>query len=226
MAKILLKKTKKIFTVAISLLFVLSIGYFAVLPPTSAWFYQSLLTDNNRIFVFGTLSGSQTFTGEDDLVLPAATKLESSGGETLFDDVLHIVSITAVNNNSSTIPARVYLTVSPTSGNLDGLRYFFYSADEKVTTVKDLIANKDIIKNSANDTLTALNNYNNGDGTIGNEGRYVLIQSGETKILKIAFWADYNVVGSTLNVAGIAQINYNVNITLSAVQDTDGAFTR
>lgn len=221
-------KIKKIFTVLISVLFALSIGYFAVLPQTSAWFYQNL-QDETEEFVFGTLEVNQTFIVPASLDIPAATKLENEAvfGETLFDEALQIETITA--ENIGTLPARVYLTITANSGSLSGLRYFFCDADDAGSTFKDKIANKITITANAANTYTALDTYNIGDGVPGgDEGRYIVVQPEEAKIIKIAFWADYDVVGDDLVDTNNVMVHYayNVKITLNAVQDSDGAFTR
>jgi hypothetical protein len=221
----LLKRTKKIFTAAISLLFVLSIGYFAVLPPTSAWFYQKY-DGVQKSFIFGSLAVQSDYTQSASIDLPDATKLEDNG-ETLFDQVIQVETINA--QNTGNLPARVYLTVTQNSGNPAGLHYFYYDDSDTGTTVRDKIAGKNIITpGNASATYTALNLYNVGNGVNNNYGHYILVQPGEAKTLKIAFWVDYNAVGSTLgNTSNVAALTYNnVQITLSGVQDTDGAFTR
>lgn len=226
------KKMKKVFTSVISLLFALSIGYFAVLPPTSAWFYQNL-HDENEQFIFGILSLNQTYLGTANIDLPAATKLENEAvfGETRFDEALQIVTVDALNNG--TLPARVYLTVTANSGSLDGLHYFFYFDDDTGATVKDKIAEKITITSSAATTYAALDAYNTGSGYAGGQGRYIVVPPDPVtpKILKIAFWADHNVVGDVLkNNTDSGTVNvfntYDVNIVLSAGQNTDGWFTR
>ena len=219
------KRMKKVFTSVVSLLFALSIGWFAVLPPTSAWFYQNL-HDENEQFIFGILSLNQTYLGDADIDLPAAAKLEDSG-DIRFDEALEIVTVDAVNNG--TLPARVYLTVTANSGNLTGLHYFFYFDDDTGATVKDKIAGKmTITDGNAASTYAALDAYNTGSGYAGGQGRYIVVPPGTTKVLKIAFWADYNTVGAPLENTGNVTVynTYDVHMVLTAGQNTDGWFTR
>ncbi len=219
------KKAKNISAMAVTVLFVLSIGYFAVLPPTSAWFYQKY-DGVEHTFIFGTLDVNQDFDVPVTLDLPAATKLEDPG-ETLFDESLHIETITAQNTGS--FPARVYLKIAAKTGNLNGFHYFFYydKDAEAGDTVKDIIAGKITISDN-NATYTALNLYNVGNGVNNNYGRFIVIQPHTTETLKIAFWTDYTVVGDSLKITDNVTVHYNydVNITLSAGQNTDGWFTR
>ncbi|NLX94223.1 MAG: hypothetical protein GXZ02_10340 [Clostridiales bacterium] len=222
------KKTKKAFMAVVSVIFALSIGYFAVLPPTSAWFYQDLY-DEDRQFIFGTLSLDQVYLGTADIDLPAATKLENEAvfGETRFEEALHIVEVDATNDG--TLPARVYLKVTAAAENPAGLHYYFYFDDDDGATVKEKIANHIAITDNAADTYTALDAYNIGSGYAGGQGRYIVVPPNTaTKILKIAFWADYNVVGSNLeNTVNVTDhYTYNVNIELHAGQNSDGWFTR
>ena len=119
------------------------------------------------------------------------------------------------------------------NANLDlsnGLHYFFYEDLDTGDTVKQKIAAKSIItENDKTATYLALKAYNLGDGiTGGNPGRYIVVQPSTTKVLKVAFWVDYDAVSSTLNnTSSVTQLSYsNISITLHAVQNTDGAFTR
>lgn len=228
------KKTKHILTVAVAALFVLSVGYFAVLPPTSAYFYQK--KEDTKTFVFGTLNVDQTYTSTD-IVLPAATKLEDPT-ETHFNDVADVFSISA--ENKGTFPARVYATVNNNEDLSNGLHYFFYEEADKSdinTPVKDVIKNmkfkmngvdNSIISNDDNaGTYSALKDYNVGTGG-KDAGRYVIVKPGETKILHIAFWVDYNAIQAGLdNTDNVTEyVQDDIPIKLSAVQNTDGAFTR
>lgn len=227
------KRIKKVFMSLVSFLFALSVAYFAVLPPTSAWFYQQIKPEEEETFIFGYLAlEGLDFTTSETVFLPAATKLEIEEdydyNETLFDDALHFVSLEATN--TGTLPARVYVTVEPRSGGDydNGLHYFFYEADEVAagTTVRDLIADNNIT------TYVKLDDYNIGDGVpAGDKGRYILVLPGQAKQLRVAFWVDYNVVSDELKTNtnnGIvdAFYNYDVNITFSAGQNTDGWFAR
>ncbi len=219
------KKAKKALTVAMTALLVLCVGYFAALPPTSAWFYQRH-EGTEKTFIFGRLELGEDFTAEETIDLPAATKLEDPG-EILFDDVLHIVEVECQNTGS--LPARVYTTVNGNTALPNGLRFFFYEDGDTGAALKDKVAGKSVItENDAAATYAALDNYNKGAG--GNDaGRYILVMPGETKIARIAFWADYNVVGSTLENTSNVSEHYTYGpfeIIMHAVQHTDGAFTR
>lgn len=218
------KKINKIGKAAVSVLFALCVGFFAVLPQTSAWFYDKF--EDEKTFTFGILSVQQDYLGFDALDLPAATKVEDPG-EIRFDEALHIVEIEAVNDG--TLPARVYVTIEPDAANPYSLRYFYYEDGDEGATVIEKIRNFGLVTdNVPGATYDALNLYHIGDGVNNNYGRYIVVPPATTKTLKIAFWADYNEVGGALeNNADVdVHAEYYVEFTLHAVQNTDGAFTR
>ncbi len=243
-------KVKKIFTGAMSLLFALCLTYFAVLPPTSAWFYVRLIEDE-KTFIFGTLTFDTPVEYFDakTIDLPAATKLEDPDEAIAFDRALYIEEISATNDGS--LPARVYLTVTRTGGIPAEFHYFFFDESAydaaaqavrpgKPTSVMDIIRTRKnqytgqdaniITDGNAAATYTALNSYNLGDGVsgIGDEGNYVIVPPNSTRKIYIAFWADYNVTGATLETTTIDEhYTYdNIVLTLKAGQDTPGWFDR
>lgn len=243
-------RMKKIWTTTVSLIFALSIAYFAVLPPTSAWFYVNLY-DESKSFIFGDLTFDLPieYFNDQTIDLPAATKLEDPDEVTAFDEALHIETISATNDGS--LPARVYLTVTGDRGNPVSLRYFFYTESDydtaaaavdlnRPTSVMDIIGTRnnkytgdpaDIIENNnPTSTYGALETFNTGAGVADDEGNYVIIPPKSTKDIYIAFWVDYNVKGAddlvdTDNVTMHHEYN-DIKITLSAGQDTDGWFSR
>lgn len=245
------RRTKKAFMSLVSLLFALSIGYFAVLPPTSAWFYQQLYNVDNKEFIFGTWDFSLpvTYFADQDIHLPAATKLEDPN-EIAFDEAMHIETISATNN--STLPARIYLTVTGNRGTPDESLYYFLFTDSDydnaaaaanpenvTTTLMDIIRSRknkytDLLANIITNydyinTYINLNRFNIGDGISGlsaDEGNYVVIPPEETTNIYIAFWVDYNVVGADLeDTNNVSEYyTYDITIQLSAGQNTDGWF--
>lgn len=243
-------RMKKIWTTTVSLIFALSIAYFAVLPPTSAWFYVNLY-DESKSFIFGDLTFDLPieYFNDQTIDLPAATKLEDPDEVTAFDEALHIETISA--ENKGTLPARVYLTVTGDRGTPDiSLRYFMYTESDddtaaaavepnRPTSVMDIIRTRknkytgdpaDIIENNnPTSTYGALETFNTGAGVADDEGNYVIIPPKSTKDIYIAFWVDYNVAGDTLEDVAEVNVYYsysNIEIKLSAGQDTDGWFNR
>lgn len=242
-------RIKKIWTTAVSLIFTLSIAYFAVLPPTSAWFYVNLY-DQSKTFTFGDLTFDLPvdYSALQTLDLPAATKLEDPNEVTAFDEALQIETISATNDGS--LPARVYLTVTGNRGTPVSLRYFMYTESDydtdaaavspnENTSVMDIIRTRKnkytgdpaniIDNNNPIPTYEALETFNTGAGVADDEGNYVIIPPKSTKDIYIAFWVDYNEKGADLvdtdNVTMHHEYN-DIKITLSAGQDTDGWFSR
>lgn len=254
-AKMPRNRIKKIWTTAVSLIFALSIAYFAVLPPTSAWFYVNLY-DQSKTFTFGDLTFDLPvdYSALQTLDLPAATKLEDPNEVTAFDEALQIETISATNDGS--LPARVYLTVTGNRGTPVSLRYFLFTESDydtdaaavspnENTSVMDIIRTRknkytgldaNIITNgydaaAAAATYGKLEAFNNGDGVTGasDEGNYVIIPPESTRNVYIAFWVDYNVAGAMLENVADVDVHYfydDITITLSAGQDTDGWFDR
>ncbi len=240
-------KSKKIFTAAVSLLFALCVAYFAVLPPTSAWFYVSLY-DDSKSFTFGTFDFDVPveYYAHQDIDLPAATKLEDPAESVAFNEAMRIETISAINDG--TLPVRVYLTVSGNRGTPQSLHYFMYldtdydtaadaASENETTSLMDVIRTRknkstglaaNIITNgNFVTTYDALNAFNDRDDVAGvsYEGNYVVIPPKKTTDIHIAFWADYNRVGDTLKVTTDVDEHYtydNIQIKLIAGQDTDG----
>ena len=244
------KRLKKVYTTAVSLLFVLCVAYFAFLPPTSAWFYVNLY-EGDKTFIFGTLDFEVPveYFDPQSIDLPAATKLEDPGEAVAFNEALHIETISATNEG--TLPARVYLTVTGDRGTPVSLHWFMFTdedydaaADEidtdREASLMDVIRTRKnmftgleaniITDYDASATYTALEAFNFGDGIAGvsDEGHYVVIPPKQPTNIYIAFWADYNETGGALSDTTDVDVHYtyDVDIKLSAGQDSDGWFIR
>ncbi len=243
-------KYKKLFTASVSMIFALCIAYFAILPPTSAWFYVNLY-DDGKTFTFGTIDFEvpAVYFDPQTLDLPAATKLEDPAEAIAFDEAIHIEKISATNDG--TLPARVYLTVTGSRGTPVSLRYFFYIGSDydaaaaavrpdEATSLMDVIRTRKnkytgldaniITDNNLTATYAALETFNTGIGALAanDEGNYVVIPPKTPQDIYIAFWVDYNEAGDTLIDTNDVKIyeTYNIQIKLSAGQDSDGWFTR
>jgi hypothetical protein len=210
-----MSKFKKISASVMALTLVLCVGYFSVMSPTSAWFYESGVIDSKDSFIFGDVSVNTKYTTKDTVKFEAATKF-SDPNEKLFDEVINVDEINVTN--SGTVPARIYANVV-NSGSSKGLRWFFYTDDMLV----DSSVKKTIESVLPQLTDKALNNYNIGEN--GKEGHYVLLQPGESFKAKIATWIEYDDVKDALN-AGKTLNGYDVEITLIAAQNVDSAVKR
>lgn len=209
-----MSRIKKISASVMALMLVLCIGYFSLMSPTSAWFYESGVIDSGDSFVFGNLSVDAKFNTSKNIVLDGATKLADSG-EKLFDSVVNVNKI--VVTNSGSIPARLYANVIGANSK-NGLNWFFYS-------------DKMIVNNSVKETISSvlpkltadeLKTYN--VGADGQSGKYFLVQPGEKITVYIAVWAEYDSVATTLE-SGSA-INADIDLELIATQNKDGAVKR
>lgn len=210
-----MNKFRKISASVMAFVLVLCVGYFSVMSPTSAWFYDSGVIDSGDSFIFGDLSVNTKFVTKGNVVFDAATKFYDPD-EKLFDEVINVEEIHVTNQG--TIPARIYSNVSNVGG-LSGLRWFMYTDRMLV----DGSVKKTIESVLPELTDRALNIYN--VGTDGNSGNYIICNPGETVIVKIATWIDYDSVSGIL-AEGKNLEGYDVLLTLYATQDVDGAVQR
>ncbi|MBQ7541333.1 MAG: hypothetical protein IJT44_03465 [Clostridia bacterium] len=134
------KKSKTILTAVVTVLFVLSIGYFAMLAPTTAWFYQDYKPQYN--FTFGNFNMTETeqSTVSQTISLRAPTRFADSG-EWLFDEVIHVVKVRAANTGD--VIGQVKVTVNgetkPDACDpaLTGLRWCVLESPVNVNTGDD-----------------------------------------------------------------------------------------
>jgi len=234
-------KTKSILSMTMAVLFTLSVCYFAMLSPTSAWYYNSNKLENT--FVFGDLDIGvdlpEDYVAYDLLKIRAATCFADKG-EILFDDAVAVITIHA--QNVGNVPARVYVTYdagtfddNPASGNNLGLRYFFVGQEVNGKEVSFKAEIDKVLKEGGlelidyskqvpsqlytDESIEILEDYlKNG---------YVLVEPNTSVDVKIAVWIDQ--MEGAINTAGNADYAtafYNLQTTfrLSATQNTDGAF--
>lgn len=215
-----MNKAKKISAVFMVLALVLCTGYFSVMSPTTAWFYQSQsVNGSNNKFVFADFSVDGEYSFDRTIKFDAATKFEDPD-ETMFDSAVKTVDVEVKNDGG--MPARIYATVKNDNSS-KGLRYFYYTDD----MVKDGSL-KAAMTNALGGKLSdeALNIYN--VGTDGNSGHYVMLNPGESKTVKVALWVEYDESGAenAFFDSGWNTVDYSIKITMTATQDSDGAMVR
>lgn len=135
------KKSKTILTAVLTALFVLSVGYFALLAPTTAWYYQK--EDRSYDFTFGDFDMDIDWkeTPLTDITFRGATRF-ADDGEELFDEMLHIIKVKVKNEGESNGSVRVTVWQNGAELPLDnaqGLRWFVYEKPQANTTVKSKI---------------------------------------------------------------------------------------
>ncbi len=140
------KKSKTILTAVVTALFMLSLGYFALLAPTTAWYYQR--EDESYTFDFGNFSMTESL--EEGAQSPANVTLRGTtrfadAGETLFNEMLYTVKV-AVDNENGEMAGSINVHVKRGDTELsveghDGLKWFVYSPDaaNHINTPKDAI---------------------------------------------------------------------------------------
>ncbi len=210
-----MSKIKKYSATVMVFMLALCVAYFSVMSPTSAWYYESGVIDSGDAFVFGDLSVNTKFTVKNPVYFDAATKLADED-EAMFDDVISIDSVEV--KNSGTVPARVYVDFKENDGK-DAVKWFVYTDDMLVNnSVKETIK-----ANLTELSDEALMEYNVGKD--GNSGKYILLQPNETIDVKVATWVEYDEVEEMIK-GGTAENSYDVELTLIATQDIDGAIKR
>ena len=133
------KNGKKIFTAVIAALFVLSVSYFALLSPTTAWYYQEYTP--SQTFTFKNFN--ESFTGSIGSVtvpLRAATRF-ADGGEYLFDEVAHVIRVQTTNAADSVLAGLVHVDVSVKLNNntvTSGIRWCAFSSSTQLPTFEEL----------------------------------------------------------------------------------------
>lgn len=210
-----MSRFKKISACVMAMVLTACIGYFSVMSPTAAWFYDTGVIDSGDSFIFGNLSVNASFTRKSEVAFDAATDF-TDPGEKLFDDVVYVNKIPVAN--TGTIPARIYADVK-NNGKSGGLRWFFYTESQIV----DGSVKKTIESLLPAMTEKALNEYNTGKD--GKSGYYMTLFPGEVSVVYVALWVDYNSVEGQLS-KGKSLNDYDVNLTLTAAQDVDGAYIR
>ncbi len=199
-----MNKIKRIMTPVMAIVLVLCVGYFSGMSKTSAWFYDSGVIDSGDSFVFGNLSVNTKFVINHSVLFEATTKLADEN-EKLFDEAVNFDDINVAN--SGTVPARVYINIDVTNG-AKGYRWFVYTDDMLINgSIKETIK-----ANLKNLTKAELDKYNSS--------KYVLLAPGESKVVKIASWVEYDDVSAELMKG--ESLTIATRIYMTATQNTDG----
>ena len=199
-----MNKIRRIMTPVMAIVLVLCIGYFSGLSKTSAWFYDSGVIDSGDSFVFGNLSVNTKFVINHSVLFEATTKLADEN-EKFFDKAVNFDDVNVAN--SGTVPARVYINIDVTNG-AKGYRWFVYTDDMLING-----SIKETIKANVKDlTKSGLDEYNSS--------KYVLLAPGESKVVRIASWVEYDDVSAELMKG--ESLTIATRIYMTATQNTDG----
>lgn len=199
-----MNKIRRIMTPVMAIVLVLCIGYFSGMSKTSAWFYDSGVIDSGESFVFGNLSVNTKFVINHSVLFEATTKLADEN-EKFFDKAVNFDDVNVAN--SGTVPARVYINIDVTNG-AKGYRWFVYTDDMLING-----SIKETIKANVKDlTKSGLDEYNSS--------KYVLLAPGESKVVRIASWVEYDDVSAELMKG--ESLTIATRIYMTATQNTDG----
>lgn len=199
-----MNKIRRIMMPVMAIVLVLCIGYFSGMSKTSAWFYDSGVIDSGDSFVFGNLSVNTKFVINHSVLFEATTKLADEN-EKFFDKAVNFDDVNVAN--SGTVPARVYINIDVTNG-AKGYRWFVYTDDMLING-----SIKETIKANVKDlTKSGLDEYNSS--------KYVLLAPGESKVVRIASWVEYDDVSAELMKG--ESLTIATRIYMTATQNTDG----
>lgn len=199
-----MNKIRRIMTPVMAIVLVLCIGYFSGMSKTSAWFYDSGVIDSGDSFVFGNLSVNTKFVINHSVLFEATTKLADEN-EKFFDKAVNFDDVNVAN--SGTVPARVYINIDVTNG-AKGYRWFVYTDDMLINgSIKETIK-----ANVKGLTKAELDEYNSS--------KYVLLAPGESKVVRIASWVEYDDVSAELMKG--ESLTIATRIYMTATQNTDG----
>ena len=199
-----MNKIRRIMTPVMAIVLVLCIGYFSGMSKTSAWFYDSGVIDSGDSFVFGNLSVNTKFVINHSVLFEATTKLADEN-EKFFDKAVNFDDVNVAN--SGTVPAMVYINIDVTNG-AKGYRWFVYTDDMLING-----SIKETIKANVKDlTKAGLDEYNSS--------KYVLLAPGESKVVRIASWVEYDDVSAELMKG--ESLTIATRIYMTATQNTDG----
>ncbi|MBQ8228295.1 MAG: hypothetical protein IJZ88_04705 [Clostridia bacterium] len=215
-----MSKIKKVIALVMVLMLVMCGSYFTLMSPTTAWSYQSQnISGTQNTFVFADFDVNSEYALSDTIKFKGATAFEDEN-ETLFDSVVEITEVEIKNEGG--MPARVYATVK-NEYETKGLRYFYFTDD---LMVDDSVRATMLKALNGEMTEQALNNHNIGED--GNSGYYVSLNPGESKVVKVALWVEYDesIDDFTFADSAWATVDYKINITMTATQDIDGALVR
>ena len=237
-----MSKSKNLRFISLVTIFCLTVAYFSVLSPTTAYFVESQTKQVNVTFY--NISAQQTVSDTAvDFNLKAATKF-ADFNEIKFDDVLYSQFVRV--SNSGDAPARVYLSVAiPNDSAANGLRCFVYQTEVVSSSSSSYFilpngtdSNKGDIKEFIE---SKLRQYSSDfvDGVTQQRAEQILqgynakaktfltaplIGVGEQVGFQIFFWAEYGDIEGTINdTSAISTFDYSANKDVSARQNNSGA---
>ena len=246
-------KKKTIKFAALMTVLILTVTYFSLLTPTSAYFYKEVSDSGNIKFsLFQVNNGDENILSEiEDIKFKGATKF-ADFDEKLFDEVAEIRTYTVTNTGE--VPARVMTRITPLDGSAEkGLKYMIVASDpysasepeqiseenseetEKTTLPKgeikeeiesrlELFTEAESIAYS--NAIKALDKHNSIEKNMRT------LNTGESVDVKIYFWAEYDEVMSAAggeeiwqDAESVTSVGYTCKIEMIASQDDDEAVT-
>lgn len=207
------------------------VAYFAVLSPTTAYYYK--IQEEDLDVNFSLFDVSQTVS--EDAVnfdLKDGTKFEDFD-EVLFDKVAYVKTVSLTNVGET--DAKVYVNVNVAEESAqNGLKYIVLFDNTTDEGTDDLVTVKSQIEStlstfdtsfvagiSETNAVQILDLYN--ESYLGYEAA-PLVAAGESCEVKIVFWAEYGMIENTLkDTSNIADYSYSAEVSVTATQNTEEA---
>lgn len=222
------KNSKRVLTAVMTALFVLSISYFALLSPTTAWYYQD--ASQAYDFSFADFDVQQEANISDlNVMLRAATRF-ADVNEVLFGEVTRVVKINVTNNSGER--AGVHTIVTQNNAT-PGLRWFVYDTapENEILEYPDAAAVPGTAKSAYKTAIeTMLTEAGVEPLTYTGEAAYeaanvsalqaldahnqegIVFEPGETKIVYVVLWAEYGEVVSALQSDTVQTLEYDLDV--------------
>lgn len=222
------KKSKKVLTAVMATLFVLSISYFALLSPTTAWYYQDASREYDFTFADFDVEQSANIT-DLNVEFRAATRF-AAADEPLFDEVARVVKIRVTNNAGQ----KAFVHADVTQNNTTpGLHWFLYetATENEIMEYPDAAATVGTAKGAYKTALEQmLTDAGKPPILYSDEASYessnakalevlndhnkqgIVFAPGESKFVYIVLWAEYGEVFSLISTDTVQKLVYDVNV--------------
>ena len=237
------KKSKRVFAAVVAVLMVLSVGYFALLAPTTAWFYEAW--EQTHTFTFGDFDVEEvTEVIEDRILLRAATRFADLG-EDLFDEVAHVVEVDVTNEGEldAVVNVNVLQNEEPLDVSTSELKWFITDTLPTENAEGEYVtANKGVYKTAIEDMLTeagvtlvkygslarstaetAYETYNDTaiEKLVEHNAEPISVPGNDSTAKKVyvVFWVEYGTVKDAFAPTNDVTHEYDVTIEFSAAPD-------
>lgn len=230
-----MKKLNKrnIFSVALALMLVFTVGFYSSAEHTTAWFTDS--GDNSQLFSMDTIDVE--YSGYDpgalEMQFDAATKFDDADERSkMFEHACKFFTVTVSNTGDR--DALVFIDIADDAADDNGLRYYIhefdpannitYSAEDVSEIAPDVWVNSDDERVIESDgsyfrTATIIADDTNAKACkVGDEPLLIELDAGQSKSFCCVFWVEYDQFIQIEPVDNVRTAEFDVDILVNAVQ--------